>query len=298
MFGDLLAVAALFLASPFLIGYVARRVARRSQRADPETPATSGAPRLSIAAFASGLVALTPLPLVLVVRDTHSRLVYAGLLPGPPGRAAPIAAAVGVTLLGFVMGMMSLYRIAQRPKRLRGSGYAWLGIALSWYVGLYLIAHPLPRARMSDHMVRLCGQNVAWLADGVRAYAADHDGRFPSADSWLEQIRPYLDGERELRGTPGFCGYAYNEALGGKRLADLSNASRVVSIFETTREYAEDGSWTMPGGGRQLLPDRPGHLRGDYYGFADGRLRWLPRRKRTDGAWAREPDADWVRWEP
>lgn len=37
---------------------------------------------------------------------------------------------------------------------------------------------------------------------------------------------------------------------------------------------------------------------GDNYGFADGHVQWLPRKKNPDGTWAKEPDADWVVWEP
>jgi prepilin-type processing-associated H-X9-DG protein len=56
-------------------------------------------------------------------------------------------------------------------------------------------------------------------------------------------------------------------------------------------------------GGPELLPDEPRHLGGDHYGFADGHVEWLPRKllgvtwlgNRT---WAKEPDADWVIWQP
>ena len=37
---------------------------------------------------------------------------------------------------------------------------------------------------------------------------------------------------------------------------------------------------------------------GDYYGFADGSVKWLPPKKLPGGTWAREPDADWLIWEP
>ena len=299
MFGDVFVLmAALFLGGPLVIGYVATRVARRCESAEPARQTASAPPRLSIAAFASGLLWLAAFPVLLVVRDTHTWLIYAGWLPGPPGKAAPIMVAIGVTVLGFALGLTSLYRITQRPRQLRGQGYAWVGLVLCWSVGLYLTVHPLPRARMNDHMERLCGRNVAWLAGGVYAYAKDHDGRFPSADSWMEVIGPYLGDEEGLRSSPQLCGYAYNAALGEKRLTDLAHPASVIAVFETPRHHAEDGSWIMPGGGQQLLPDNPSHVKGDYYGFANGRHRWLPRRKLADGAWAKEPDADWVRWEP
>ena len=47
-----------------------------------------------------------------------------------------------------------------------------------------------------------------------------------------------------------------------------------------------------------MLPDRPAHFGGDNYGFADGHVQWVPRKKHPDGSWSKEPDADWVIWEP
>ena len=63
--------------------------------------------------------------------------------------------------------------------------------------------------------------------------------------------------------------------------------------------FGDEGRATeCPLGGPELLPEVPRHLGGDLYGFADGHVQWLPRRKNPDGTWAKEPEADWVIWEP
>jgi len=51
-------------------------------------------------------------------------------------------------------------------------------------------------------------------------------------------------------------------------------------------------------GGPELLPDEPRHMGGDNYGFADGTVKWLARKKLPDGTRAKAPDADWLIWEP
>ncbi|UCC68000.1 MAG: hypothetical protein JSV79_12960, partial [Armatimonadota bacterium] len=142
-----------------------------------------------------------------------------------------------------------------------------------------------------------CGQNVAWLVSGVHAYAEDHGGSLPPADSWLEVIGPYLDDEKGPQGTTGNCRYAYNAALSGRKLADLRHPGRLVAVFETTPWGDMEDPWAAAGN-QQQLSENPGHLEGDYYGFADGDHRWLARRRLPDGAWGKEPEADWVVWEP
>ena len=47
-----------------------------------------------------------------------------------------------------------------------------------------------------------------------------------------------------------------------------------------------------------VFSERPRHLGGDNYGFADGHVQWIKRKQNPDGSWAKEPDADWVIWEP
>jgi len=76
----------------------------------------------------------------------------------------------------------------------------------------------------------------------------------------------------------------------------VENPDLTLAIFES------DAGWNAVGG-PQLLPDEPRHFGGDNYGFADGSVRWLPRKKlgtdsRGNPIWAKEPDADWVIWEP
>ncbi len=87
------------------------------------------------------------------------------------------------------------------------------------------------------------------------------------------------------------CGYALNSALTDSWPSGQISVSHVVMLFES------DAGWNAAGG-PELLPDEPRHLGGDNYGFADGHVQWIRRKKLPDGTWVKEPDADWVIWKP
>lgn len=91
------------------------------------------------------------------------------------------------------------------------------------------------------------------------AYAKDHDGRLPKAETWEDDIRPYyakmdmthsekdefvgLKIEKMPLNGPWGCkvnekettGMAFNKDLSGKKLADIQNKDSVVLIFEVPK---------------------------------------------------------------
>ena len=92
MFEDIpfLAEIALVSAFPFLVMSIVSRLAAR-RRKHPVERAPEGKPRLSIPAFASGLLWLFPLPMMMLSRDAVDYLLRAGLLPGPTHFTAIVA---------------------------------------------------------------------------------------------------------------------------------------------------------------------------------------------------------------
>jgi len=150
------------------------------------------------------------------------------------------------------------------------------------------------------------------LVAALGQYSVEADGRFPAANGWNEALRPVL---RSQGVDPGhiWCpnafseprdgewrdaSYAFNRSLDALSVEAIRRAEQTVVVFES-----DTGTGWDAAGGPELLPTEPRHLGGDNYGFADGHVAWLARKKLgtdEDGnrIWAKEPDADWVIWEP
>ncbi len=190
-----------------------------------------------------------------------------------------------IPALGAVYLFVSGWRLGRRGPERPVLGALFL-LAVAWLVGGARQDEAAHRAR------RTCLSNVKNMVLAFQMYAADYDDRFPPAGGWCDRIEDYAK-NRDVYRCPNVegldCGFAYNAALGGASLADLTDLSRAVAIFESDR------GWNGIGG-RELLPDERRHLGGDHYGFADGRATWLKRKRLPDGTWAKEPAAD-VIWE-
>jgi hypothetical protein len=86
-----------------------------------------------------------------------------------------------------------------------------------------------------------CSSNLGGLRTGFAVYQMWHDGRFPDARKWADEIYPYIGPTRHwgLFKCPGDlstarCSYAFNSRLSGKRLSDIADRSRTVLLYETT----------------------------------------------------------------
>ncbi len=140
----------------------------------------------------------------------------------------------------------------------------------------------------------VCYRNIHELSMALRSSALrDHDAGKPSRD-WSSMTRSTVVSPDRLRcpSRPEHTsGYALNAAMVNRDVTTVSVPEKTVLIFES------DVGWNAVGG-PGILPSKPRHGGGDNYGFADSSVRWLPRRKLSDGSWAKEPDADWVIWKP
>jgi prepilin-type processing-associated H-X9-DG protein len=117
-----------------------------------------------------------------------------------------------------------------------------------------------------------CASNLKQLAIGMLMYAQDYDEHFPPAERWSELIYPYVKNEQVFRcpGDPKLeCGYAFNRALSGKRLAEITRPAETPLLFDSKtgkRNAADDGrSWPSPGR----------HNDGNDCAFADGHVKWF-----------------------
>ncbi len=127
--------------------------------------------------------------------------------------------------------------------------------------------------------------NLRQIGLALVTYPETHDGRLPDADTWVDALLPWWKKTAQPDGStfdPMLLfhdpsapegqrwNYAFNRALSGAKLADITDPAATVLLFESTAgtKNAADMGQSLPNPGR--------HNGGDYYVFADGRAKWVP----------------------
>lgn len=236
-------------------------------------------------------------------------LAWAALLIGGPLAGGHVAGVLRVpplvawaAILGGPSAFLVRSAILARRERAWVTGVPMVAVGLATIAvlgpfGFMVYAHAVKEAYAARS--RVCSGHVRRLAIALHSYQRAHEGRLPSSADWWINVRPYLETYYEPECPEAQVGnghYALNGEVGHVLLNSIVDPDRTVLILEGDIASYEAG-------GPALLPDEPRHLGGDHYGFADGHVQWLPRKKLgmdTDGKpiWAKEPDADWVIWEP
>jgi hypothetical protein len=148
-------------------------------------------------------------------------------------------------------------------------------------IGAGLLLPALAKAKVKAQTVNSINQ-LKQLGLAARIYANDHDGRFPSAERWCEELEPVAGSPKVFKapndGGPGRCSYAYNEKLSGRNEAKIPP--------ETVLFFEADGDWNTHGGPELLLkqPRTPGIY---VIGFADGSVQQVAPARLSS-----------LRWEP
>ena len=112
-----------------------------------------------------------------------------------------------------------------------------------------------------------CCDNLGALHTGMAVYQMKHDGRFPDARKWADEIYPYL--MRKDWGafkcpddlSAARCSYAFNTRLSGKRSSEIADPSHTVVLYETTApgDNPSGTGETLPRKLRHRWP-RPGSM--------------------------------------
>ena len=188
-------------------------------------------------------------------------------------------------IVGLILGIVSLVSIRKSLGRLTGQGMAIAGIVVSavalLVIPAVLLAILIPSLSAARDYARqtVALSNMHQLSMATHMYAAEHDGRLPDPDNWVEQIKPYAGEEIDklipMPSSPeSGPAFAMNEGLvdrSGKAivLENLQQSGQTVLFFE-----AEDGSPLS--GGPELLPAEPRGPSGYIILFVDGHVEAIP----------------------
>jgi hypothetical protein len=136
-------------------------------------------------------------------------------------------------------------------------------------VGAGLILPALAKAKSKAQTINSVNQ-LKQLGLAARMYANDHNEKFPNAQTWCDDLKPFLNGTKMFKAPndprPGACSYAFNEKLSGKEEGKIN--PQTVLFFEA------DADWNGSGGQELLLP-RPRSAGVYVIGFADGSVQQI-----------------------
>ena len=192
------------------------------------------------------------------------------------------------SLVGLILGIVSLSAIKKSAGKLAGQGLAIAGIVVSAIVLAVvpiialLVAILVPAvSRAQDHARQaVASVNMHQVGLAAMMYASDNEGYCPDPDNWLEQIRPYLgDNPEEVLESP------FNPEAGR---AIAMNASLVKSeqgrvvplrlheVPDQTVLFFEAEYGSPLSGGPELLPAEPRGPKGYVIGFVGGDVEAVP----------------------
>lgn len=168
------------------------------------------------------------------------------------------------------------------------SGMTLVELAIITLVFVFLASIMIPifekaRTKASDPT---CISNLKQLGLATMMYCDENKGAFPRADTWSQDIYPYVKNYRVLccpsAEEQSLPSYAMNRRLFGKDQGKLHGAETVVMQFDSI-----PASYLR--GGPELLPELPRHNGGDCVNFADGHAKWVNRAKSKTLDWLIKP---------
>lgn len=114
-----------------------------------------------------------------------------------------------------------------------------------------------------------CLSNIKHLAVAAHIYLADNDDVFPPAESWQDQVRPYLRHEQQCPDSDSKYTYGMNAAIGGAPAESISSPERTVLFFEMDSATPNAHGWA-----RDAVARHEGFF---YVAFVHGSAGYSPR---------------------
>jgi prepilin-type processing-associated H-X9-DG protein len=180
----------------------------------------------------------------------------------------------GVTsLIGLILGIVSLVKINKSRGELRGAGLAIAGIVVSAVLLLLLpiqaalILPALAKAKQKAQTIR-CVNNLKQLGLAARIYETDH-GVYPGTN-WCDVLKSTGGIQATVFECPGHqagaCAYALNLAVAGRKADDVDPAT--VLFFESDLGYNACA-------GQEAIIQKSRHSNVVNVGFADGSVQQI-----------------------
>ena len=145
------------------------------------------------------------------------------------------------------------YGAPMPPKQQSNSGKTCLllgagGCGCLVVVGIVLVVL-LGGMFAKDNFIELCDMSLVDCHQAAVAYAADHNGMLPNADSWINDVGPYLEDVESTWCFETEGDYAFNRALSGANLASVADPASTPMISDLEYEAGlpgpHDGGWAV-----------------------------------------------------
>jgi prepilin-type processing-associated H-X9-DG protein len=114
-----------------------------------------------------------------------------------------------------------------------------------------------------------CLSNLKQLGLGVLMYAQDHNEVLPPAETWCDDMFPYLKNAQVYCCPLNPYGYTYNVTLSRKPLAQIERPAETILFFELG--HREQNAAADP----TKVQAAHRHGNGDNFAYADGHVKWL-----------------------
>lgn len=151
------------------------------------------------------------------------------------------------------------FQVQQAPPRSGGGNKACIWVAVGLVVccvvliGLAAVFFKTMMGTVTPSVG--CMATLDGAADALHAYAADHNGKYPAAETWMDDIQPYYEKQvEEFKDAPEFVrgmapaaadselgcdwskgvvtGVSYNSSLAGKVRSDIPNPTTTPLVYE------------------------------------------------------------------
>lgn len=187
------------------------------------------------------------------------------------------ASLFAIAVIGLVLGILALFKIATSNRMLTGSLLALFGVLINsfWLFGAsygYWLDYKMREASNQLN----CSADLRDLGIAMRLYTSENDNKYPTLDKWcdlLEKGNYVLRGQLRCPGAEkGPCSYAINPNC------ELNSPNDIVLLFETK------GGWNQFGGPELLTFENHGG-KGCNMLFNDGHVEFVKPEKTEKLRW-------------